>query len=867
MTTIVIGRKELFSFAERHSSRHLSDYSSLADGEVLCCLFNLVFPDLRIRPAAAQTHSCTQRAHINWEQLFRRFGGLHIPLPFLNPTALREGSAECGFSTLVLFYFFHHLSKRADFSAEFALDVSEDVTAYLQSTDCIATLLLGNALQWAAVPDSLAQTLRVHPVFHVTEEARAAQEEEAARIYRSAFVRRRTGTANSIHNLPTTRRALPRTAVRESGMRVPSSMKAVSSSSFPAASSSTLSAKEAAASRILGSLPNHGLTQSFRSSTARRLSSDDEDSSLGLSGLQHRCNSEAHTQNAKACGSSRREAPQQRSSSLPSVVSVHSSVDSHCSTAAPLSIQAPDTAAAAVVQPPHVWNRSVSSLSSPTASQASAVSSSRARDAALEVALQSKEAECESLQMQVAQLLTLLASTRAAVTASPATNGESHVLSPSQPTAAAAPVSKQGGYTLGGGSTEGQQQHWSDRIEGLGTQLRVDREARVEGRAPSAPSPPAAAAAAAPAPSPPSGVVVDRSALEAEIEALTSDIVDEETGTSVVDVHQKANLLHCLLLEHLQESPRNRKQMQQWLWSIVAAHHTMEGRLMAAVDLLRLWSSTLPLAGSCHVGDTSNLPVANKEAPAVTRRRLSTAAALSPAASPVSVSDTTDPQLIDHTRMRALRSAHYTELESLHAREHQLAAALQAMKARNVLIVQRAVRRERLWKSLCASVYGAEQASYAITECRTAEEVEERLRLREEHYGVVEALTQQLVEEGLHEETTYPKGCEREGASEPSSACTSLQTLVAQLQEERSSLLGDVARLHDVLAALQAQKGSTASGDLVGAPKETPGLAMHPSATAAPLFDGLHRKSATVADGNAGGTSTICDEMNLWKTC
>ncbi|CAJ1985753.1 hypothetical protein conserved [Leishmania donovani] len=848
---LVIGRKELFSFADRYSSRRLSDYSSLADGEVLCCLFNLVFPDLRIRPAPSQTHSSTQRAHANWEQLFRRFARLHIPLSFLDPAALQAGSVECGFSTLVLFYFFHHLSKRPDFSAEFALDVAEEVTTYLQSTDCIATLLLGGALQWAAVPEPLAQTLRVHPVFHTTAEAEMAQEEEAARTYRSMFARRRTGSANSMHNLPATQRAHSRTTEQQSGIGGPSSMKPASSSSPSAASSSTPCCKGRADSPPPRPPLHNASTQSTRSSTSRLSSSDNVNPSVDLCRLERQCSSEMRTRSAEACGVSQPRAPNQRSSSRRSASSSRSSGNSHSSTMTAMSCQSSGTADAAVAQASRIPYRSASSVSAATGSRGSAVSSSRARDAALEAALQSKEAECESLQMQVAQLLTLLANTRAAGTASAATSSGSHLRSPSPRAAAAAETAQRGDIT-DGTSTAQLQLRYADRIEELETQLRAYREASDKRQALSSPSP----APAAPPPLPPSGATMDRAALEAEIAALTADIVDDETGTTVVDVHEKANLLHCLMLEHLQEAPRNRKQMQRWLWSIVAAHHTMEGRLMAAVGLLRLWSTTLPAAGA-GAAAVANSSAANREACTAVQRSQSTVAASFSAVSPGSNFDIADSGGADHEEMTALRSAHYAELEALHAREHQLAAALQGAQANNAATVQRAVRRERLWKSLCASVYAAEQASYAITECRSAEEVEERLRQREEHYGVVESLTQQLVEDGQQEVTTSTHHEEIEATAGSPAPCRSLQTLVAHLQEERAELLRDVTRLHDALASLQGEKGPSAYADVVKVTKASPSLSTYASTAATPFFsDDLHRKSAAVADGSTAGTST-----------
>lgn len=185
MSFVLIGRKELFSFSDRYSGRRLKDYSGLADGEVLCLLFNRIFPRHAIHPASAHTHTASQRAQLNWEALFRRFAAFHIPIRFLDPMALMVNNAEKGFSTLVLFYFLFHLSKRTDFTAEFALDIAEELTTYLQSMDSVASLLLGEALDWESLPEALGSSIRGLPSFHVPPVRQTALEEEAARLCRT----------------------------------------------------------------------------------------------------------------------------------------------------------------------------------------------------------------------------------------------------------------------------------------------------------------------------------------------------------------------------------------------------------------------------------------------------------------------------------------------------------------------------------------------------------------------------------------------------------------------------------------------------------------------------------------------------------
>ncbi|PBJ81194.1 hypothetical protein BCY84_00472 [Trypanosoma cruzi cruzi] len=157
--SVLIGRRELFAFAERYSSCRLKDYTDLADGVVLCNLFNLVFPEMRIRTASPQTHTLSQRTQINWAALRSALDEVGIPQNLLDQGAIHEGDAKEGFSALVLFYFLYHLTKRTDFSAEFAADVSDVLTEFLQSIDSIAALFVGGALPLDAVPPQLQELL------------------------------------------------------------------------------------------------------------------------------------------------------------------------------------------------------------------------------------------------------------------------------------------------------------------------------------------------------------------------------------------------------------------------------------------------------------------------------------------------------------------------------------------------------------------------------------------------------------------------------------------------------------------------------------------------------------------------------------
>jgi hypothetical protein len=1005
---IVIGRKELFSFAERHSSRRLTDYSGLADGEVLCCLFNLVFPELRIRPAAPQTHSATQRRHRNWEALFSRFARLCIPLEFLQPSALLAGSVECGFSTLVLFYFLHHLSKQTDFSAEFALDVADGVTAFLQSTDCIAALLLGNALPWSAIPEALVRTLEGHPGFHMSAEAAAEAEAAAVALYRRTHTRQRrqrTGScaqgSNSSHQSIQRRLRTAATSTttfaaggagdgaeekeggdqdggeegeqnRETPMpvgvqsqhmhsaaagRAPRRTNGGSSSSTTTATASSTSEMQRKAPQrlpdqrkettvdderssgsdsegsplprapFLGAAthsvqshqrkqqqhqlyqPSHSRPFSHRdarysvscapsSSSSSRASAfahsgaGDFDSSIDISGVEEvdaTMPGVSRRLLAKANKSGRAE-PQKNHSAVASAASSCSSlssssrVSSHRMSVPTTTFSAASSSQESQLGPregtqsqrqhyggndgvdkgplhePHQHHRilrtnatdaaPLSELSSSrtryraapsvgprsTATRASSSSSGAeqavsgydgaaqppmardAREAALEAQLQSKEEECETLQLRVAQLLSLLANVK--------TNAMS--ASPPPPAAQAPGEGTPAARTL---------QQYAQRIADLQAQLSA-YESQVSA-----------------SPSHTSGCISSSAAftqaVEDEMKALTSAVVDEDTG-AVIDVDEKANLLHCLLLEHLHDSPRNRDQMQQWLWSLVAAYHTLEGRLLAAAELMHTlttrgmdvtataaaatdadtaaaaspsyWcSSSSPspaqaspfahtspdttrtasqprsqstvAAAFMRADSSSSYSLPNAQRPAV----LPSSPPLQTTTAEMSGKQPRDSNKHNGEPVEDSRTRHYADLEKLHAREHQLVAALHAAQARCTATVHRAAHRERLWKRLCAEVYAAEQASFAITTCETTQGVEAALQERDGHYAAVEQLTQQLVEDSVK------GGGEGEAAAEVGghTPCAALQALVTHLKEERAELLSDVARMHGLLVAMQ----------------------------------------------------------------
>lgn len=188
MNNVVIGKKELFSFAERHSDQKVRDYTALGDGAVLMHILNKIFPLYAVHPAPPQTHSITQRTLHNWEVIYRLCAKLSIPLCLLNPSCIASNQEHRGFSALALLFFLFNLSKRPEYSADFAEDVPEELIQYLQSLDSFATLFIGEALDWSAIPEEIGEQIRALPVFHRSaEEERAAEEEAVKQLKKILF--------------------------------------------------------------------------------------------------------------------------------------------------------------------------------------------------------------------------------------------------------------------------------------------------------------------------------------------------------------------------------------------------------------------------------------------------------------------------------------------------------------------------------------------------------------------------------------------------------------------------------------------------------------------------------------------------------
>lgn len=155
----MVGKKELFAFVERHAGQRMSSFGDLATGEVLCRLISHVFPRKSIRPAARATHSASQQAAQNWPAIAHVCDELGIPRVLVDRKQIERGVPRSCASVLVMLYFLYNLVKSPEFAAEFSVDVSEELTDFLQSMASVRALVRGGAMRVTDVPPHLQAAL------------------------------------------------------------------------------------------------------------------------------------------------------------------------------------------------------------------------------------------------------------------------------------------------------------------------------------------------------------------------------------------------------------------------------------------------------------------------------------------------------------------------------------------------------------------------------------------------------------------------------------------------------------------------------------------------------------------------------------
>lgn len=152
---MLIGKRELFAFAERQTGSKMSNWSDLTTGQCIAELINVTMPLCRIVVPRLTVHSHSQQSSLLWQAISGVVRALRLPESCLNRKRLERQCKELGPSTLVLFFFLFNLSKNPDFTAEFSVEVVPELTQFLQSPDCVFSLVKGGALRLDMVPTAM----------------------------------------------------------------------------------------------------------------------------------------------------------------------------------------------------------------------------------------------------------------------------------------------------------------------------------------------------------------------------------------------------------------------------------------------------------------------------------------------------------------------------------------------------------------------------------------------------------------------------------------------------------------------------------------------------------------------------------------
>uniref|UniRef100_A0A0G4HT49 Calponin-homology (CH) domain-containing protein n=1 Tax=Chromera velia CCMP2878 TaxID=1169474 RepID=A0A0G4HT49_9ALVE len=173
---VKVGKQKLFQWASQISSRPVTSVDDLKDGVVLLRLFRHIWPNhmqQRAHRVKADPHFDSD-LKINWELLKGCLSDAGVPLSFVDQKALQAGKFKAGYNALVLSFFLYNLGRDHDFAVDFYQPIDSRIASFLQSGDCIQSLINGGSL---SVPpemyDAFAET--VNPG-NVAEKEKKAQQ-------------------------------------------------------------------------------------------------------------------------------------------------------------------------------------------------------------------------------------------------------------------------------------------------------------------------------------------------------------------------------------------------------------------------------------------------------------------------------------------------------------------------------------------------------------------------------------------------------------------------------------------------------------------------------------------------------------------
>eukprot|EP00760_Papus_ankaliazontas_P023716 PhM_4_TR2083/c0_g1_i2/m.72167 len=138
-----IGVPELCQWISRCVQRPCADITtSLKNGTILNALLPAVFPLL-------STYRC--KATDVWAQVDERARFLNLPMCICDWPGIQSAKFTSSYATVVALFFMKQLAAQSDYAADFAHDIPEGVSEFLQSMDCVHVMVRGGALAASSV--------------------------------------------------------------------------------------------------------------------------------------------------------------------------------------------------------------------------------------------------------------------------------------------------------------------------------------------------------------------------------------------------------------------------------------------------------------------------------------------------------------------------------------------------------------------------------------------------------------------------------------------------------------------------------------------------------------------------------------------
>mmetsp|Transcript_10698 Transcript_10698/g.40016 ORF Transcript_10698/g.40016 Transcript_10698/m.40016 type:complete len:1147 (-) Transcript_10698:3624-7064(-) len=145
---LIIGKKELLSWASQVSQIRCVKFDDLSNGVVFLRIFERIWPkvvDLKRQKWKPNAKS-EWESKVNWDLIKVTMVQLKLPMSVYQKKAIQAGRFKQCYAFLVMLYFLHNLSENHEFSVDFAHPIDGNLAAFLQSPASVESLARGGAL-------------------------------------------------------------------------------------------------------------------------------------------------------------------------------------------------------------------------------------------------------------------------------------------------------------------------------------------------------------------------------------------------------------------------------------------------------------------------------------------------------------------------------------------------------------------------------------------------------------------------------------------------------------------------------------------------------------------------------------------------